>query len=31
MNRFGVEPDRLPGDFAQIIGGLDELLDLLER
>lgn len=31
MNRFGVEPDRLPGEFARVIGGLDELQDLLER
>lgn len=31
MNRFGVEPDRLPGDFARIIGGLDELPNLLEH
>ena len=31
MNRFGVEPDRLPGEFSAVIGGLDELLDLLER
>ncbi|MEX2408332.1 MAG: haloacid dehalogenase type II, partial [Rhodovibrionaceae bacterium] len=31
MNRFGVEPDRLPGDFAREIGGLDELPGLLER
>ena len=31
MNRFGVEADRLPGEFARIIGGLNELPDLLER
>ena len=31
MNRFGVEPDRLPGEFSRIIGGLDELPNLLER
>ncbi len=30
MNRFGVEPDRLPGEYARIIGGLDELLGILE-
>lgn len=31
MNRFGVEPDCLPGEFARVIGGLDELLGILER
>lgn len=31
MNRFGVEPDRLPGEFSAVIGGLDELLDILEH
>ena len=29
MNRFKVEPDRLPGDFSAVIKGLDELPGLL--
>ena len=29
MNRFGKQPDRLPGDFSAVMAGLDELPGLL--